>query len=115
MKDVLPGQDWKLEIDRGMQDAYAVFVCFSDRTQARTTTGIYPEALGAIEALREYPPGEVFLIPVRLSDVALPRFEIDATRRLHRLQHVDLFPPERKAENLSRLVEAIRSAPHYPR
>ena len=97
-----------------MRDAYAVVLCLSKETEARTRTGIYPEAAAAIGALREYAPGGIFLIPVRLSDCTIPPLEIDATRRLDRLQFVDLFPPARRAANFKRLIAAIQTAQNHP-
>ncbi len=113
-QDILPGQDWKLEIDKAMKHAYAVLLCLSAETESRTTSGIYPEAANAIGALREYAPGNVFLIPVRFSDCEIPMCEIDATRRLDRLQFVDLFPPAKRTANLKKLIDALQSAPHHP-
>jgi internalin A len=113
-QDILPGHDWKLSIDQAMKNAYAVVLCLSKEAGMRTTTGIYPEAANAIGALREYAPGDIFLIPVRVSDCAIPPFEIDATRRLDRLQFVDLFPPAKRASNLTRLIAAIQAAPNHP-
>jgi len=112
-QDILPGQDWKFEIRKAMRNAYAVVLCLSQETAARTTSGIYPEALDAIEAYREYSPGSTFLIPVRLSDCEVP-IEIDGTRMLDRLQFVDLFPSAQRATGLARLVTALRAAPHHP-
>ena len=113
-QDILPGQDWKLEIDQATKDAYAVLLCLSAETESRTTSGIYPEAANAIGALREYAPGNLFLIPVRFSDCEIPMIEIDATRRLDRLQFVDLFPPAKRTTNFNKLIAALQSAPHHP-
>ena len=113
-QDILPGHDWKLAIDQAMKDAYAVVLCLSNEAQARTTSGIYPEAANAVGALREYAPGGIFLIPVRLSDCTIPPVEIDATRRLDRLQFVDLFPVAKRAANLKKLITAIQAAPNHP-
>ncbi|MEM9266593.1 MAG: toll/interleukin-1 receptor domain-containing protein [Cyanobacteria bacterium P01_F01_bin.13] len=93
-QDILPGQDWKLEIRKAMKDAYAVLLCLSKETGERTTSGIYPEALDAIKVYRNYAPGSIFLIPVRLSECDIPMIEIDDTRTLSRLQRVDLFPAD---------------------
>ncbi|MEM7795566.1 MAG: toll/interleukin-1 receptor domain-containing protein [Cyanobacteria bacterium P01_C01_bin.118] len=113
-QDILPGQDWKFEIRKAMRDAYAVLLCLSKETSERTTSGIYPEALDAINMLREYPPGDIFLIPVRLSACDIPMIEIDATRTLDRLQFVDLFPDERRDAGFQKLIRALRAAPHHP-
>jgi hypothetical protein len=113
-KEILPGQAWKPEVDRAMRASYAVVMCFSKETQTRSQNGIYPEAIDAIRALRQYAPGAIFLIPVRFSPCAVPPFEIDAVRKLCELQHVDLFPPTPRAEEVARLVEAIKRAPEHP-
>ncbi|HLJ26107.1 MAG TPA: toll/interleukin-1 receptor domain-containing protein [Candidatus Angelobacter sp.] len=112
--DIKPGQDWKFEIDQAMEDAYAVLLCLSEESAKRTTSGIYPEALNAIAYYREYRPGEIFIIPVRLSDCKIPPIEIDGTRRLNRIQFVDLFPAGKYSEGIQKLLEAIKDTSHHP-
>lgn len=113
-KDIKPGQDWKFAIRQAMKQSYAVVLCLSEESQRRKISGIYPEAMDAISAHREYSPGSIFLIPVRLSDCEIPSIEIDATRTLDRLQHVDLFPASEREDGLRRLIEAIRLSTHHP-
>ena len=113
-QDIKPGQDWKLAIRTAIKNAYAVVLCFSTESEARTTTGIYPEAADAITAYREYAPGSIFLIPVRLSDCQIPPIEIDGTRTLDRLQYVDLFPARTYPAGIKKLLEAIQATPHHP-
>lgn len=112
--DVLPGQLWKQKVQEAMADSYAVVLCFSRESQQRVRSGIYPEAADAIEAYREYPPGSIFLIPVRLSNCKLPSFQINATEQMNSLQRVDLFPAPKRAKEMARLIEAIRKAPEHP-
>jgi len=114
-KDILPGRDWKLEIRKAMINAYAVVLCLSRESQARTTTGIYPEAYYAIELYKQHAPGSIFLIPIRLSACEIPPIELYGTSTLADvLQYADLFPPSHRAEELERLIEAIRAAPNHP-
>lgn len=110
-QDILPGRDWKFEIRTAMRNAYAVVLCLSKETMARTTSGIYPEAVDAIAVYREYSPGKLFLIPVRLSDCEIPLIEIDGTRTLDRLQRADLFPPDQRVSGLGLLLKALQAAP----
>jgi hypothetical protein len=114
-QDIIPGQDWKLEIRQAIRNAYAVVVCLSKETTERVTTGVYPEVLHAIEELQLLAPGSIFLIPVRFSKCEVPPIEIDANRTLDRLQYVDLFPDSKRAEGISRLLVALRKAPLHPR
>lgn len=113
-QDILPGQDWKFSIRQAMKQSCAIVLCLSAESQARTVSGIYPEAMDAIEAYRQYAPGSTFLIPVRLSECEIPPIELDATRTLDRLQYVDLFPKAKRDEGLARLKQAIRAAPLHP-
>jgi esterase/lipase superfamily enzyme len=109
-QDIIPGQDWKLEIRKAMRGAYAVVLCLSKETADRITSGIYPEVLDAIGAYREYAPGKIFLIPVRLSEGDVPFIEIDATRTLDRLQYVDLFPESQRVQGCTQLVKSLQTA-----
>ncbi len=113
-QDILPGGDWKFEIRQAMKDSYAVVLCLSKETEARDTSGMFPEALDAIAAYREYAPGNIFLIPVRLSKCEIPPFEIDGTRMLDRLQYVNLFPAAKRTAGLQRLIESLQATPHHP-
>ena len=113
-QDILPGQDWKFEIRKAMRDAYGVVPCLSGESVARVTSGLYPEAADAIAAYREYAPGSVFLIPVRLSKCDIPQVEIDGTRTLDRLQYVDLFPASKRPAGLSLLLRELKASPHHP-
>ena len=113
-QDIAGGEDWKLAIRRAMKDAYAVVLCLSAESQARTKSGIYPEARDAIKAYREYPPGTVFLIPVRLSACAIPDVEIDDNRTLDGLHYIDLFPEDQRARGLGSLLTSIRRTPEHP-
>ena len=109
--DILPGQDWKLEIQKAIEAAYAVLVCFSREVEARYRSGIYPELRDAIEQYRRLAPGSSYLFPIRLSDCTIPRFTIDATHDLRDLQCIDLFPTARRAAAVQKLIKAVRGAP----
>jgi RNA polymerase sigma factor, sigma-70 family len=108
-QNILGGQDWKHEIREAMRRCDAVVLCLSDKAVSRTTSGLYPEALDAINAFRTYRPGEVYLIPVRFSDCTIPPFEIDGTRTLNCLQYIDLFPQKKKKEGMQPLIASIKS------
>jgi hypothetical protein len=107
---LLPGMDWRHEIRLAIRRAYAVVICFSREVAARHRSGIYPEALLAIEEYRTLPPGSIYLIPVRLSECEIPSIELTPTRTLQDLHREDLFPPERRPQGLGRLLEALAAA-----
>ena len=113
-EDILPGQDWKLEIDKAMEASYAVLACFSEETDRRYRSGIFPELRDAIERYRQYAPGSLFLFPVRLSMCRIPNFPIDGTRNLKDIQYTDLFPPAERDKAVNKLIKALKSAPAHP-
>jgi TIR domain/Ankyrin repeats (3 copies)/Ankyrin repeat len=113
-QDILPGADWKLAIRQALGESYAFVLCLSAECEARSHSGIYPEALDAIGLYRERPPGSIFLIPVRLSACKIPPIEIDSTRTLNRLHFLDLFPATEYQQRIERLVAALRTTADRP-
>lgn len=113
-QDILPGQDWNYEIRQALRTAAIFLICLSAEGEARSKSGIYPEALDAIGIYRERKPATIFIIPVRLSPCSVPQIQIDATRTLDSIQYIDLFPASVWSANIARLVSAIKSAKAGP-
>lgn len=81
--DILPGQDWDLEIRKAIRERHMVLVCLS--ADAITKVGyLQKEIRQVLDAADEQPEGTIFLIPVRLEPCNVPD-------RLRRWQWVDLF------------------------
>ncbi|HKP54954.1 MAG TPA: toll/interleukin-1 receptor domain-containing protein [Chloroflexia bacterium] len=82
-EDLLPGQDWRVEIPRAVKHSDVVLVCLSKR--AVTKAGYVQKELGsALDIAEEQPEGTIYLIPVRLEECEVPN-------RLEQWQRVDLF------------------------
>jgi hypothetical protein len=81
---LIPGQDWDEEIRRALKQADVVLVCLSAKSTKRGY--IQKELKRALDISDEFPPGEIYLIPVRLTDCTVPE-------RLQRLHYVDLYRP----------------------
>jgi hypothetical protein len=109
-QDILPGADWKFEIRCALRRSYAIICCFSSELETRSKSGVYPELSEAVRAVRERPPGDIFLIPVRLSKCVIPPVEIDDVRTLDRLQTLDLFPLEEFDTSFEKLLAALWEA-----
>jgi hypothetical protein len=94
-EDLVGGQDWGLEILRALRNSAAVIVCLS--TNALTKTGyLHKEVKFALETADHQPEGQIFIIPVRLDDCAVPE-------RLSKWQRVDLFKPDGESKLLRAL------------
>ena len=80
---LLPGQDWRLEIPRAVQEADVVVVCLSNKSVTKEGY-VQKEIKFALDSAEEKPEGAIFLIPARLEDCVVPE-------RLSRWQWVDLY------------------------
>ena len=96
--------DWKDGIRPAIRQAYAVVIWLFQEVAARHRSGIYPEALLAVEEYRLIPPGSINLIPVRLSDCEIPPIELTPTRTLQDLHYEDL------SRRLARLLQSLAAA-----
>lgn len=81
--NILPGQEWELEIRKAVSDSDAVIVCLS-RSAVSKEGFIQKEIRFALDKADEKPTGTIFIVPVRLEECEVPE-------RLSRWQYVDLF------------------------
>jgi len=96
-ENLLPGQDWQLEIPKAVRSSDAVILCLSSR--AITKAGYFQKEIKyALDVADEQPEGAIFLIPLRLE-------ECDVPERLRRPHWVDFFL-ERGYERLLRALQA---------
>jgi len=84
-KDLLPGQVWRIEIQRALRMAGAVIVCLSERSVTKRGF-VQREIFESLEISAEMPEGSIFIIPVRLSPCKIPY-------SLSKWQYVDLYEP----------------------
>lgn len=95
-EDLLPGQDWQLEIPKAVKTSDLVIVCLS-RSSITKAGYVQKEIKFALSAADEQPEGEFFIIPVKLE-------ECDAPSQLSRLQWVNLV----EEKGYERLLRALR-------
>ena len=96
-ENLIPGQDWDLEITKAVRKAHVVIVCLSKSSNKRGY--VQKEITRALDVADEQPEGAIFLIPARLEDCDLPD-------RLTRWQRVDLF----REGGYAKLEHALKSA-----
>jgi len=96
-ENLLPGQDWQLEITKAVRSSDVVIVCLSSR--AITQAGhVQEETKHALDVADEQPEGAIFLITVRLEECEVPE-------RVWRWQRFDLF----RETGYERLLRALRA------
>lgn len=82
-RQILPGQNWSLEIERAFTEANVVLLFMSPRSVTKRGF-VQREANDAMEKLRYKLPGDIYAIPLLLEPCAVPSYISD------RLQHIDL-------------------------
>jgi hypothetical protein len=82
---LLPGQNWPRAIERAIGISDFFVACFSRRA-ARKRGQFQCELRYALDCAARLPLDDVFLIPIRLDDCAVPR------RISDHFQYVDMFP-----------------------
>jgi tetratricopeptide (TPR) repeat protein len=106
--DLIPGQVWRDAIEAAVEASDAVIVCLS-RGSVSKEGYLQKEIKIAIDVADQKPEGTIFIIPVRLEDVEIPR-------RLRELQWANLY----EERGYERLVAALRqraartAGPHPP-
>ena len=95
---LLPGQNWPRSIERAIEVADFFVPCFS-RKATRKRGVFHSELRYALDCASELPLEDVFVLPARLDDCAVPR------QIASRVQYVDLFPEwDRGARRLVRSI-----------
>jgi hypothetical protein len=93
---LLPGQDWKLEIEKVVNESDVVIVCLSKQFNQEGFR--QKEVRWALDKAMEKPEGEIFIIPARLE-------ECEILKSLSRWHWVDLFAED----GYEMLMRALRA------
>jgi len=84
-KDLLPGQNWDIEIRKAIKNSRYFIALFSS-TSVQKRGYIQKEFKHALDVLDEFPEGEIFAIPARLDNCEIPY------EKFRKIERVDLFP-----------------------
>ncbi len=96
-ENLLPGQDFDLEIYKAARDSDAIIICLSKVSVAKEGY-VNKEIRRALDAADEKPEGSIYIIPLRLDDCS-PSFE-----RLKKLHYADYFTPNAH----EKLIKSLR-------
>ncbi|MGC1374978.1 MAG: toll/interleukin-1 receptor domain-containing protein [Anaerolineales bacterium] len=98
-KKLLPGHDWRLNIEEAVETSDIVIICLSSNSVSKEGF-VQKELRYAREIALEKPEETIFLIPLRLD-------ECDVPRGLRFYQWADYFG-EKKEETYDALLESLR-------
>ncbi len=69
-ENLLPGQNWQVEIPKALQSSDVIIICLSNRSVDKEGY-VQKEIKFALDKALEMPEGRIFLIPARLEDCNL--------------------------------------------
>jgi formylglycine-generating enzyme required for sulfatase activity len=98
--DLLPGEDWEVEIPNALLSSDVILVCLSKNSVDKEGY-VQKEISFALDKALEKPEGTIFVIPVKLEECELPR-------RLNRYQWVELFRPDGRKRLLMGLNKRVK-------
>ncbi|MDM8539755.1 TIR domain-containing protein [Desulfococcaceae bacterium HSG9] len=98
--DLLPGQNWKIIINQVLKKTSYVLVLLSSRSLSKRGY-VQKEMKIALNLLDEFPPDQIFVIPVRLDECN------PVDERLQNIHHINLFPDYENG--LNQIVRAIQA------
>ena len=99
-KKLLPGQNWPRAIETAIHTSDFFVACFSRRATSKRGS-FHSELRYALFCAAKVPLDEIFLIPLRLDNCAVPN------RISKQIQYLDLFPEW--DSGLSRLIAVIKA------
>lgn len=99
-EELLPGQDWNLEIQKALKKSDIILVCLSTRSEKKGY--VQKEIVKALDIVEEFPEGEIFIIPVKLEECPVPL-------RLSKWQWVDLWN-EAGFEKLTKSLKKVKQS-----
>lgn len=102
-EDLMPGQNWREEIPKALRNSDFFLACLSS-TSISKRGYIQKEFKMAMEMLAEFPPGTIYLIPVKLDECEIPDLrQSEYGLNLRDIQWLDYGQPN----GFDKLVRAI--------
>jgi TIR domain-containing protein len=100
-EDLLPGQKWQQAIREALSNVRAVLLCLSTKWVDKRGY-VQKELKIALDVLQEFPEGDIYLIPIRLDDCAVPN-------SLANIQYLDVWSEEDFAPLKRALAKIVRA------
>jgi formylglycine-generating enzyme required for sulfatase activity len=98
-EDLLPGEDWEVEIPRALFASDVILVCLS-KNSVNKEGFVQKEITFALDKAQEKPEGTIFIIPIKLEECEIPK-------RLNRYHWVDLSRPDGRRRLLMGLNKRV--------
>lgn len=97
---LLPGQDWNLEIEKAVESSDVVLVFVSSVSVAKEGY-VQKELRRVLNIALEKIDGAIFVIPIRLDECEMPR-------KLKDIQGLKYYPPENRDSAFEKLKTSLK-------
>ena len=94
-ENILPGQNWELEIEKAVRSSDIVIVCISKKSITKAGY-VQKEIKFALDVADEQPEGAIFIIPIKLETCVIP----------NRLKHFQWLNYKSDSDHL-KLIQAL--------
>jgi hypothetical protein len=98
--NLLPGQNWDVEIKRAAKQSDVVIVCLSNKSIQKEGY-IQKEMRYVLDVAEEKPEDTIFVIPVRLDDCSVPE-------RIQSWHWIDFFPKNNQGWAYHQLTKSLK-------
>jgi hypothetical protein len=104
--DLVPGQNWQLEIQKAIRESGVFIACLS-RLSVSKQGYVQREFRIALNVYAEKPPGSIYLIPLKIDDCEVPDLQLPQLGiNLRDIQWLDYW----RTDGFERLIKAIELA-----
>lgn len=101
--NLLPGEDWDLEIKKAVRRVHAVIFCLSVSSVTRAGY-VQKELRLSLDVADEQPEGTIFIIPIRIDNTTVP----ERLRQWQWVSHEDIDWYEKLLRALERRAESLQ-------
>jgi formylglycine-generating enzyme required for sulfatase activity len=102
-EDLLPGQNWRIEIPKAIRECEYFIACLSERAIHKQGY-VNKEFRMALDIYAEKPPGSIYLIPLKFDDCGVPDIQHpELGAKLRDIHWLDYW----KSDGLERLLKVI--------
>ncbi len=108
--DLLPGQNWQLEIGNAIRESAIFLACMSKKSVEKPGY-VQKELKIALSVYAEKPPGTIYFIPLRLEPCRVPDLQIpEYLVNIQNIQRVDYWEPDGFGRLLIAIEQGIRES-----
>ena len=108
-EQIKPGEFWPAAIANAIENGAFFLACFSRKSEQKEKSHMRQELYIAAKAAMLLPPEAKWIIPVKLTECQIPKYDIGGGRDLNQIHYFNLSSDWR--EGLKQIINTIKSSP----